>query len=224
MTYMTLFNHLFIHDIFSIYIGTIQLASHAQVQRIRDKFREDWTKGVPGRVKAVYIIDNPHLKRTRNLYKQLLPYAYQQMEDHYHGTKLLCDLTANNDLCCDQDCSTCRIAESGFDEQRMKTNIPRFQRFGRGMYLAPQSSKCHDYTQGAYTYRALLLCEVCPGNKHYLFKNDQDLRGPPAGFHSIYGLVGGSLKYEEIVLPRASAILPKYIIVYRKDGERKIAT
>ena len=209
--------------LFHLYLGTIQLASHAQFRSIGDKFRQDWAKGVTGEVKAVYIIDNPHLKRTWTRYKQSLPYVYQQTEDHYHGTKLLCNLTANNDLCCDRDCSVCRIAESGFDEQRIKTSIPRFQRFGRGMYLAPQSSKCHDYTQGAYTYRALLLCEVCPGNKYHLLKGDQSLLGPPESYHSIYGLVGGSLNYEEIVLPRADAILPKYIIVYRKNGVDRIA-
>ena len=49
------------------------------------------------------------------------------------------------------------------------------------------------------------------------------MNGPPAGYHSIYGNVGVHLNYEEIVLPNAAAILPKYIVVYRRDGERKIA-
>jgi hypothetical protein len=206
-----------------MYAGTIQLATHAQFQTISAKFKQTWKKGEAGEVKAVYMIENPHLKRTWTRYKQSLPFPYQQTEEHYHGTKLVCNITSSNDLCCDRDCSVCRIAETGFDELKMKTNIPHFQRFGRGMYLAPNSSKCHDYTQGAFTYRALLLCEVCPGNKYHLLKGDQNLQGPPASHHSIYGLVGSSLNYEEIVLPRADAILPKHIIVYRKDGVEKIA-
>lgn len=208
-----------------IFAGTIQLATHAQFQRVVDKFKLDWagSKGVAGEVKAVYIIDNPYLKRTWARYKQSLPSSYQETEEHYHGTKLKCNISQSNDLCCAQDCSVCRIAESGFDELKIKTNIAHFQRFGRGIYLAPKSSKCHDYTQGAHTYRALVLCDVCPGNKYLLRRDDQSLQGPPASCHSIYGQAGGSLNFDEIVLPRADAILPKCIIVYRKDGESKIA-
>ena len=49
------------------------------------------------------------------------------------------------------------------DTKMIQTNIT-FQRFGHGFYLAPNSSKCHDYTQGACGYRAMLVCDVCPGN------------------------------------------------------------
>lgn len=205
------------------FLDTIKLATRAQFQMVSDKFRQKWAdrKGIAGEVKAVYIIDNPNLKRTWNLYKQSLSY-YQQTEEHYHGTKLMCDISTTNDLCCARDCSVCRIAEGGFDEQKIKTNIPHFQRFGRGFYLAPNSSKCHDYTQGAFSYRALLLCEVCPGKKFPLSKNNRSCEGPPSGYHSIHGQVGGDLNYEEIVLPRADAILPKFIIVYKKDGANKL--
>jgi len=117
----------------------------------------------------------------------------------------------------------CRISEDGFSAAKIRQNIPHFQRFGRGFYLAPKTSKCHDYTQGAHSYRAMLLCKVLPGNKYKLKKDGTSLNGPPSGYHSIYGETGASLNYEEIVLPSADAILPKYVIVYRKDGEAKIA-
>ena len=155
-------------------------------------------------------------------YKASLQWPYQQTEEHYHGTNLICDITRNKDLCCSSGCGICRISDSGFDRRMINSNI-RFQRFGPGFYLAPKSSKCHDYTQGAYTYRALLLCDVCPGRKYTLKKNDTSLSGPPCGYDSIYGEVGRDLNYEEIVLYNANAILPKYIIVYRKDGVDKIA-
>ena len=52
----------------------------------------------------------------------------------------------------------------------IQTNIT-FQRFGHGFYLAPNSSKCHDYTQGANGCRAMLLCDVCPG-RQYQFRTN----------------------------------------------------
>lgn len=186
-----------------------------------------WAKGTaPGSdVKAVFIIENECLRKRWQAYKGSLPHLWQKHEEHYHGTKLSCDITQDKDLCCAVDCGICRIADGGFDKWKIKKNIPSFQRFGPGFYLAPKSSKCHDYTQGANGYRALLMCDVCVGRKYPLTKNDQSLMGPPAGYHSIYGQVGlgGDLNYEEIVLPNADAILPKYIVVYRKDGEHKIA-
>ena len=205
--------------------GTIQLAKYYQYKSIEAKFKQKWaaTKGDVGEVKAVYVIENQALKMNWILYRQSLPPEYQQVEEHYHGTRLMCDITNMNDLCCARECNVCRIAESGFDEQKIRTNITKFQRFGRGFYLAPNSSKCHEYTQGAFNYRALLLCDVCPGNKYKLQKTDQSLSGPPsARYHSVYGQPGQSLNFEEIVLPRADAILPRFIIVYKKNGTDKL--
>ena len=204
----------------------IRLARFHELQNIEGKFKRDWAegKGLAPEVRAVYIIENEELKRKWIQYGRTLPLGYRESEEYYHGTKLLCDITNNEaDLCTDHNCSVCRIAESGFNEQRIRTNIPNFQRFGHGFYLAPKSSKCHDYTQGAYTYRALVLCDVYPGKKYTLQKDDRSLIGPPPGYQSIYGQKGVNLNYEEILLPKADAILPKYIIVYRKDGEKKIA-
>ena len=175
-------------------------------------------------MKAIFVIQNEGLDVKWKTYKASLPSYYQYLEeDHYHGTKLCCDISSKQDICTSLDCSVCRISESGFSRFKIRQNIPHFQRFGQGFYLAPKSSKCHDYTQGAHTYRAMLLCRVFPGNKYKLKKDDSSLQGPPSGYHSIYGEAGRSLNYEEIVLPNADAILPKYIIVYRKDGEHKIA-
>lgn len=204
---------------------TIQLASQVTFQSVKSKFIADWAKGTApsSDVKAVFVIENHTLRTKWTTYKSSLPSYLYPTEEHYHGTRLSCNITENKDLCSALDCGVCRIAEAGFDERKIRTNIPSFQRFGHGFYLAPKSSKCHDYTQGAYTYRALLVCDVCVGRKYELTKNDQSLNGPPPGYHSIYGKVGGDLKYEEIVLPKADAIFPKYIIIYRKDGEQKIA-
>ena len=64
----------------------------------------------------------------------------------------------------------------------------------------------------------MLLCDVCPGRKYQLTTNSQQLTGPPRGFDSVYGQVGGKLNYPEIVVYNPDAVMPSYIIVYRKDG------
>ncbi len=204
----------------------IILASKLEFDRVSQKFQLDWAraKGAAPTVKAVFVINNPKLEDKWKAYKAKLPLHHQiSEEDHYHGTKLCCNISFEKDLCMSRDCSICRICEDGFSESKIRQNIPHFQRFGPGFYLAPKSSKCHDYTQGAHSYRALLLCKVAPGNKYKSKKDDTSLQGPPVSYHSIYGEAGGSLNYEEIVLPGADAILPRHLIVYRKDGVAKIA-
>ena len=145
----------------------------------------------------------------------------QRFEEHYHGTTLKCNIMATNKLCNDGNCGICGISNTGLDREMIQTNIT-FQRFGHGFYLAPNSSKCHDYTQGAsqgaYGCRAMLLCDVCPGRKYLLKTNSEQLTGPPRGFDSVYGQAGGKLNYPEIVVYNPDAVMPRYIIVYRKDG------
>ena len=149
----------------------------------------------------------------------------QTVEEHYHGTKLTCDLTQSSSSapCNDEECGICGISTSGLDRRCIRKNI-NFQRFGHGFYLAPNSSKCHDYTQGANGYRAMLLCNVCPGKKYPLKTNNVDLKGPPPGYDCVYGQVGGRLNYPEIVVYNPDAVVARYIIVYQKDGVAKRAT
>ena len=145
----------------------------------------------------------------------------QVEEQHFHGTKLTCNVGKSKKFCKDKSCGICNISKIGLDQQCIQTNI-WFQRFGQGFYLAPNSSKSHDYTEGAYGCRAMLLCDVCPGRKYPLKNTDQNLTGPPEGFDSIYGQVGRELNYPEIVLHSPDAVLPRYIIVYRKDGTDRL--
>ena len=49
------------------------------------------------------------------------------------------------------------------------------------------------------------------------------LTAPPWGYDSVYGQAGGSLNYPEVVLNDEEAILPRYVIMYPKDGIGKIA-
>ena len=107
----------------------------------------------------------------------------------------------------------------GFNENYIATNIPTWMRFGYGIYLAPNSSKCHEYTQGAFDYRAMLVCDVAPGKKIVIALPTDDtykeLTKPPQSYDSIYGQ-GGCLNFEEIVVYECEKLMPRYIIVYQK--------
>ena len=145
----------------------------------------------------------------------------------FHGTKLLCDLLSADEACSQPDCGICGVCRKGFDSSLIGTNISRFKRFGHGIYLAPNSSKCHDYTQGVeeYDIRAQLLCLVACGEKCELIHDNTELKQPPLNYHCVYGKSarGGSLNYDEIVVYDAQAVLPQYVVVYRHNGVDKIA-
>ena len=144
----------------------------------------------------------------------------------FHGTKLLCDMVSSQSCCSNSVCAICSISLSGFDKKKIGQNIPRFQRFGKGIYLAPNSSKCHDYTQGnpQYGLRAQLLCLVAQGARCELLQDNTKLTGAPDNFNSVYGKKGGSLNYDEIVVYESNAVWPQYVVVYKLNGVDKIAT
>lgn len=70
----------------------------------------------------------------------------------------------------------------------------------------------------------MILFDVLAGNKYGIKKQDPNIKSPPQGYDSVYGQTGGCLNYEELVIYNPDAALPKFIIVYQKDGEGKIAT
>ena len=175
----------------------IRPATSEEFAEISARFTKAWKKGWCHPVDQVFVITNSTLQRKWNAYKYRL--QDQSVEEHYHGTTLTCNIMGTNKLCNDGNCGICGISSTGLDPNMIQTNIT-FQRFGHGFYLAPNSSKCHDYTQGAYGCRAMLLCDVCPGRKYQLTTNSQQLTGPPRGFDSVYGQVGGKLNYPELVV------------------------
>ena len=198
--------------------GNIRPATAEEYNLVSRKFTETWVKGVQPSVHFVFVIRNRDLKQKWLKYRQKL--QDQKYEVYFHGSQLGCHITCTKRLCRGNHlCGICNISSVGMERQYNKKNI-KFQRFGPGVYLAPNSSKCHDYTRGAHDYRAMLFCYVCPGKKYILSKTDQNLQGPPPGYNSIYGVAqtGGDLNYPEIVLPDPDAVLPRYIIVYKKDG------
>ena len=191
----------------------IRSANYQETITVTQKFRNSCLKGTCPNVHCVYVVTSVTLETRWTAYRQRL--GNQTIEEHYHGTKLTCDLSSAP--CTDQECGICGISSTGLDRRCIRKNVS-FQRFGHGFYLAPNSSKCHDYTQGANGYRAMLLCDVCPGNKYQLEGNRQHLTGPPPGYDSVYGQVGSKLNYPEIVVYKPEAVLPRYVILYEKDG------
>lgn len=51
-------------------------------------------------------------------------------------------------------------------------------------------------------------------------QNATNLKGPPPGFHSVQGVPGVDLNYEETVVYNNDAIRPGYLIVYGDRPER----
>eukprot|EP00731_Ephydatia_muelleri_P002147 Em0001g2147a len=199
----------------------------ADYTKILIKFQNDWAtaKGPCPSVDHVFEVSCKNLEKTWKAYKDALATSGHPtiVEQHYHGTTIKCNLISSKSFCTDKDCGICGISQQGFMKKCVGKNIPGFQRFGQGFYLAPHSSKCHDYTQGTHTHRAMLLCDVLPGMKHVVQTDQTHLIAPPPGYDSVYGQSGGSLNYPEIVIYDEASILPRYIIVYQKDGIGKIA-
>ena len=201
-------------------------------QQIAQHFKKEWVKTTPAYPKppdliAIYAIQNPILADKFHRYGEQIRLGglASNSDRFFHGTKIRCDLLTTDECCSDPDCGICGISKIGFDPTLIGSNIPRFKRFGCGIYLAPNSSKCHDYTQGMpeYGVRAQLLRLVACGAKYELKQNSTKLEQPPPSFHSVYGKSGGTLNYDEIVVYDAAAVLPQFILVYEHDGVDKIA-
>ena len=200
----------------------IKKAGRQEFQRIQAHFTQQWDsrKGPCGQLYQVFIIDNPMSKDRFQKYLSTL--SVKTVNQYYHGTSLRCAIYKSSTVCSDHTCGICGVSQKGM-QPNFKTSNITFQRFGNGFYLAPNSSKCHDYTRGHDRYRAMLLFDVAEGNK-YIVQNDQTtLTAPPQGHDSVYGRRGGSLNYDEIVLYKSEALLPTHIVVYTKDGIHKIA-
>jgi len=187
------------------------------------KFLRDWAIGkgpCPSIVTIAKIID-PVVSERFESYCDTL--KVQGIEQHYHGTRLCCDLANSAKLCDNPDCGTCGIARIGFDPQ--KINSVSFQRFGEGFYFAPNSSKAYDYAVGNRfgaavgiwrntCYSSVLLCDIAPGRKYTL--QYCVLSKPPLGYDSFYGESRGELNYDELVVFNHRAIHPRYIIFCQK--------
>ena len=198
---------------------TIRLPNPSEQSYVKSYFENQWCpqKGTCPNVSCVFKVTNPHLNNKWDAYRRALPGGYQDVEMHFHGTKLTCDIVQNMSLCNDRECGICNTCKTGMSRDCIQKNIT-FLRFGRGFYFVPNSSKGHDYTQGFNSYRALLLVDVLPGRKRVLYRNSEELVCPPHVHHSVHGKSGITLNYDELTVYDSDAVRPRYIIVYSKDG------
>ena len=181
------------------------------------QFRKDWAsaKGICPDVSSGVILRvvHPAVSVKFDEYRRGLPLLRRGIEKHYHGTKLKCRIDNTLVFCKIPSCGVCGIASRGFDPQRISKLD--WQRFGEGFYLAPNSSKSHDYTSD--NIHSVFQCDVAPGKKHKLEQNASHLHGPPEGYGSVYGKHSrkSPLNYDEIILDNPAAIHPCYVFIYR---------
>lgn len=178
-------------------------------------FSTEWKKNDCPTVRFIFEVTNSTLEEEFKAYQSSC--QQKDIEKHFHGTTLACNIAATKSICTKGACGICGISSEGLNPAYIRNERSDFQRFGSGFYLAPNSSKCHDYTDckpETRGDRAMLLCDVCPGRKYNIERNSPKLTQPPAGFDSVYGQVGAKLNYPELVVYDRRAVMPRYIIVY----------
>ncbi|KAJ3763958.1 hypothetical protein EV360DRAFT_77911 [Lentinula raphanica] len=141
----------------------------------------------------------------------------------FHGTRRSCALGDDSDqlfLCNSAECSLCCIIRGSFDIAR-SGDANSFKRFGAGIYTTSCSSKADDYysvgrsrQQHPQDLRVLLLNRVVVGKPHNRRHNATHMNQPPSGHHSVIGLPGVDLNFEETVVYHNDAIRPAYLVVY----------
>ncbi|KAF7357340.1 PARP catalytic domain-containing protein [Mycena sanguinolenta] len=113
------------------------------------------------------------------------------------------------------DCLLCSVIRNSFDVSKCGKRH-RFCRFGAGIYTTACSSKADDYFIGVpeSPFRAVLVNRVVVGNPLIQQYNAEEITELPYGYHSVAGVPGGDLNYEETVVYNNDAIRPAYLIVY----------
>ncbi|KAI6658452.1 hypothetical protein LOD99_15252 [Oopsacas minuta] len=184
------------------------------------QFKNNWNlnKGACPPVTAIFRVQPRGADVMFDSYKNALT-ENANTEYYFHGCKIKCDLLKSNSLCNLPECTICQVSKQSFDIKKVGTNV-KFTRFGKGLYFAPESSKCHDYTLGdaSYGYRAMFYVKCAPGKKQIEYKDDINRVSPDAGYNSIYGKAGVNLNYDELCLYTDKACIPDCIIIYSRDG------
>ena len=156
----------------------------------------------------------------------------------FHGTGLKCTLGMNGNVsCCDDaTCATCNIIKFGFD-----MDFSSDGRYGKGLYATAASSKAHDYAGGNAALEAAtgkkaggfggyksqsqpqlfpVMCVmtvlVAAGKGHKEQSGQwQVVSKLPDNHDSVLGEPGMGLNYDEIVVYRNDAMLPRYLVYYQ---------
>ena len=198
----------------------------SEYNELASTFSKTWCseKGRLPVIHHILKIVNPKLKQRFESYLATMPWPYDGVEKYYHGTQVKCNMLQYYEPCSNNSCGVCGISKEGFDPERISNRS--WQRFGKGFYFAPNSSKSYDYPRATHSpanlgtnYRCMLVCDIAPGRKYTVYKNDPLITGPPEGYHSIYGKSrwmwfwkSPDLNYDELVVFNTAAIRPHYIL------------
>jgi hypothetical protein len=121
--------------------------------------------------------------------------------------------TSNPQVCENQSCSVCGILRNGFLLDKSLSNTG-WGRFGRGLYFTSVSSKSYDYSKpNAANVRAIFVAYVVVGNGKKLSADAPSLTSPGQGYHSVLGVVGSVLNFDEVVTYQNNSALPGYLIL-----------
>ena len=199
-------------------------SSSKEFTKVSKKFTKRWSskKGPCPHIEKVLAVVNPALEDSLKDYKKTLPFWHSKTKNYFHGTKFKCQLDLYQTPCNGHrsTCGICGISTDGFQHKFIRE---RWQRYGQGFYFAPNSSKSNDYCSNPadVEWKAMFLCQVAPGKKHFTRKNLTDLEGPPKGYNSVYGksktfLLNSVLNYDELAVFTSAAACPRYVLLYRK--------
>lgn len=147
----------------------------------------------------------------------------------FHGTRQTCLLgLKGTQLCHDSKCSVCCIARTSW-KLSFTTSTSSTSRFGEGLYFTATSSKADDYSdmalkkQGIVSnllnsgYKSMFVAKVVCGKVHKASNDMPHLKAAPQGCHSVCGDKQNTttLNYDEIVVYKEEAAIPRYIIIYK---------
>jgi len=137
----------------------------------------------------------------------------------WHGTGRQCDLGDKGCtlLCSSQSCSLCCIVRTSYDLNLFGKKTG-WGRFGSGIYTSSTSSKSNDYSKNTSSskWKAVLLNKVVVGKGYKMLRDSPLMTAPPAGYDSVLAEVGGTLKYDELVVYNDDAVRPSYLVMYDK--------
>jgi hypothetical protein len=172
------------------------------------------------RILAVLTIKNKEVSESFEYYRDHL--ESPNIKRVWHCTKLVCEVQKTTKLCKLENCSVCGILRrgiffklkvlknEGFQLKHSGLNIT-FQRFGKGIYFAPNSSKANDYTDAI---RAMFLCKVAAGREYITQEDQSTLTAPPPGYDSVYGEPGQRLNYPELVIYDQRGVKVTHLVLY----------
>jgi len=134
----------------------------------------------------------------------------------WHGTTRACTLgddPKNAKLCGQSGCALCNILKTSFN----LSFVSGVNKFGSGIYASSTSAKADDYSNNKVKSpnKVIMLNKVVVGKGYKLLKTSMALTAPPAGYDSVLGETGQSLKHDEVIVYKNDAIRPAYVVVYR---------